>query len=664
MLLCLFALAMLITPLNLLAGDAKADSLKQLIRSQPDLVKRSKLYNNLGSHYIDVGQYDTARKYLDLGLQIARQKKDSVVLARTYLNKGNAYMYQSNYTQALEEYMKSISIREAQKDSLNLPSPYNSIGIVYFRMNDLKKALEYWNKCVSLNTRQKRPDRQMDNYSNLGMLYEQLGEQQKGLDYMLQALQLAESLGEQDKIVIISSNVGEAYVALKNYTKALEYLNKGLNEGGDKQNGGIGSPELLGTLALVYKELKQFGKAHEYYDQAVAAGRKLKSIDALRQLYLGLAELNAAEGKMESAYVNHTLYAQLTDSIFNKQNRDRMSDLKAAFLVEKKEKEIKHAEQEADLKRESEARKQQVIQYALVSGLAGIGLLAFIVFRGNRIKKKSNELIQFQNNEIAEKNTTLGLVNKELTDSINYAKRIQDAILPPLESLRKALPGSFVLFQPRNVVSGDFYFMNDLGNGEVLLAVCDCTGHGVPGAFMSMIGTEQLGKIIQERNVTTPSRILDELHAGLRKTLQQEVNETRDGMDVALCKINLATRQVEYAGANRPLWMLHPGAAQLTEIKADKQPVGGLEGTHRKSFTNHVFQLAAGDRIYLSTDGYADQFGGAKGKKFMVKNFHAFLCQLKEMPLAEQEPALRKQFIAWQGQHEQVDDVLVIGFEL
>lgn len=649
---------------HLCASDPKVDSLKALLRTEKNSAKWPRLYNNLGNRYFELGQFDTARKVLGIGLKLALEKKDSASLPRIYMNTGNSYMQQGNYTNALDQFLKAIAIREAKKDSQNLPNAYNSIGIVYFRLNDYPKALDYWYKCVSLNTRQKREDRLVTNYSNLAMLYGTKGDLDKSLQFMMRSLEMAEEQKDEATIPVVSGNIGQLYLQMKNYPKALEYLERSRKRGGDQENGGIGSPEILGSIAGTYKEMGQFKQAHIYYDKAIHAGQELKNIDILRQLYKGMAELYEAEGKMEKAYEYHKLFSRFTDSIFNKQNMEKISDLKATFQVEKKEKELKEAEKVAGLKRDAEAHHQKLIQYTLLFGFFMISLLALVIYRGYSLKKKSNEVILSQNGEIAEKNDILALVNKELTDSINYAKRIQEAILPPLSSIQKALPQSFVFYQPRNVVSGDFYFLQEGKKDELILAVCDCTGHGVPGAFMSVIGTEQLGKIIHEKGVTTPSLILDALHQGLRQALQQDVNETRDGMDAVLCKINKSTRQLEYAGANRPLWILPKGGDKLVEVKANKQPVGGLEGEHRTPFTNQVINLAEGDRVYLSTDGYADQFGGEKGKKFMVRNFQNLLLGLNALSMKDQEAVLRTRFVEWKGLIEQVDDILVIGFEL
>lgn len=267
--------------------------------------------------------------------------------------------------------------------------------------------------------------------------------------------------------------------------------------------------------------------------------------------------------------------------------------------------------------------------------------------------------------ELKEEKQKVEDAHKEIKDSINYAKRIQEAILPLKETIDNYLKEYFILYKPKDIVAGDFYWFYSLPQqNSVLIAAVDCTGHGVPGAFMSMIGNEQLTKIINEKNISQPDLILNELHKGVRAALKQDQihAETRDGMDIALCKINLKENYVEYAGAMRPFWMVRDNV--LHEVKADKQPIGGLDGDYRTPFTNNRIDLQKGDTIYLFTDGYADQFGGEKGKKFMIKNFSKFLLEVNQASMDKQQQLLNERIENWKGNHEQIDDILVIGIKI
>lgn len=280
-----------------------------------------------------------------------------------------------------------------------------------------------------------------------------------------------------------------------------------------------------------------------------------------------------------------------------------------------------------------------------------------------RIVEERTVEVVHQKEELQQKNEVIEMAFNDIKASINYAKRIQESILPMLSDIEDAFPDSFVLFRPRDVVSGDFYWFSRHKTTSVIACV-DCTGHGVPGAFMSMIGNTLLNQIVNEKGILTPSEILQLLNERIRHSLKQNLEnvETKDGMDIAICTYDTQTRELNYAGANRPLYIVH--AAELKEIKADKHSIGGDQNDNEKKFTNHTILLKTGSTIYLSSDGYADQFGGPKGKKFMVKQFQASLLKLQYLALKDQGIELNKILEQWKGEVEQVDDILVIGFKV
>jgi serine phosphatase RsbU (regulator of sigma subunit) len=253
--------------------------------------------------------------------------------------------------------------------------------------------------------------------------------------------------------------------------------------------------------------------------------------------------------------------------------------------------------------------------------------------------------------------------NKDITDSINYAKRIQEALLPPMELRENLFPESFILYKPRDIVSGDFYWFAEK-NGKRLLAAVDCTGHGVPGAFMSMIGNSFLGEIVNERLLTRPALVLDKLRSMIIRSLKQSDAESgaNDGMDISLLSFHQAENmKVEWAGANNPLWLMRKG--ECIVYNPDKRPISYSRG-NTLAFTNHTIDLQKGDTLYIFTDGFADQFGGEKGKKFKYKQLQEVLLSIQNEPMKKQEEHLAKIFANWKGSLEQVDDVLVVGIRV
>ena len=253
--------------------------------------------------------------------------------------------------------------------------------------------------------------------------------------------------------------------------------------------------------------------------------------------------------------------------------------------------------------------------------------------------------------------------HRDIMDSIKYAKRIQEAILPPRNLVRKLLPNSFILYKPKDIVSGDFYWMEEK-DGKTLFAAVDCTGHGVPGAFMSIVGFNILKYVVNNNGITEPAKILDALNIGVNETLHQSYkgSTSKDGMDITLCAIDYKKKELQYAGAFNPLFIIREG--KLIEIKADKFPIGYYVGEDAKPYTNHVIPLQSGDCVYIFSDGYADQFGGPRGKKFMVNQFRRTLMELHQLSVDEQKSTLDSIIEKWRGEQEQVDDILVIGFKV
>lgn len=299
----------------------------------------------------------------------------------------------------------------------------------------------------------------------------------------------------------------------------------------------------------------------------------------------------------------------------------------------------------------------EILFRALIS-ISIIGVIGFFLLRSIRgILRKEEE----QANEIKQSHAIIEQKNKDITDSINYAKRIQDGILPQHSEINKFIPNSFLIFRPRDIVSGDFYWFTETKN-RFLLAAVDCTGHGVPGGFMSMIGHTLLNEIVNQKGIEDPGKILDLLDAGVKKSLQSKDDmESKDGMDVALLSFTKDCSQLDFAGAFRPLWFLRDGV--LSEYKANRFPIGG--GSYQKTaFDTHRIDLKKDDSLFIFSDGYADQIGGEGAKKFMTKRFKELVLENHHLSMTEQGKILAGALDKWQGEHEQMDDILVLGIRI
>lgn len=278
-----------------------------------------------------------------------------------------------------------------------------------------------------------------------------------------------------------------------------------------------------------------------------------------------------------------------------------------------------------------------------------------------KVIERTEEVVR-QKEEIQDKNQELEILYKQVTDSIHYAKRIQEAILPPQELFDQLLPNSFVLYKPKDIVSGDFYWLDKKGD-NVYCAAVDCTGHGVPGAFMSIVGSNLLKDAVNNTDYFAPSEIMDKLNEGVASTLHVGLSEkqTKDGMDMTLCSINYQKMELQFAAAFNPLYVVRDG--NLIQYKADKFPVGAFIGETRK-FANCTVKLQKGDTIYIFSDGYADQFGGPRGKKFMAGSFRNLLLEVSTLSASQQKKKLDDTIEMWRGQLEQVDDILIIGIKI
>jgi len=320
-----------------------------------------------------------------------------------------------------------------------------------------------------------------------------------------------------------------------------------------------------------------------------------------------------------------------------------------------------------------------------VSTIAGIYL--FLVMRTRNLQKQKmflenvveertaelreeKEKVEMINKEVSTQAAIIEAKNNDITDSIKYAKNIQEALMPPIDNIIKEMNDAFIYYLPKDIVSGDFYWFMKRNNKRFIVTV-DSTGHGVPGAFMSIIGNNLLNEIVSEKGILQPAEILNELHIGVKNALKQNdpANERRDGMDLALCALNEESNTLEFAGANRPMWIFRKnkkGANEVEIIKANKFPIGGIEmdGELKRTFTHHSIQVEKGDLIYIFTDGFADQFGGPKEKKFMVGNFQKLVLSIHEKPVNEQKKLIMDAFNKWKGNLEQVDDLLVIAFRV
>ena len=578
------------------------------------------MLNNIGIVYRHIGNYSKAIEYFLNAIKDHTQYKDTAGLCSAYNNLGNTLNSMERCRDALRYHFMSLKIRLHKHDAGGIRSSYGNIGSTYDNMSMPDSALHYFKKALSLYANQ-------DDKENLARLYNQMGDAFNNSDkpdsataYLQNANTLFTKLGDSKGLVLSNQSLGKVYLKLPNYPKA-----------------------------------------ESYFLQSLAFAQTSKQEDDEKDINFLLARVYNAEKKYDKAIQYFLAYDSLNRNLSEINNAQRIADLQTNFEVEKKEIEIKKLEQEQTIqklaidKQQGEINRQRL--GLILSGLSGLLALGFVyvLYKSNKQRKKDNKQLVEQKEIIEQK-------NKEVTDSINYARRIQQAVLTGEDVWNKISKDNFILFKPKDIVSGDFYWAYVSPNGRCIWAAADCTGHGVPGGFMSMLGNSFLNEIVIENRIHKADEILNRLRDKVIQALEQKgMTEQKDGMDIALCVWNKVDNTLEFAGANNAACIVRN--KELIELKPDKMPIGSYI-TDSQKFSLTQYKLQTNDVIYLSSDGYPDQFGGKNGKKFKYRQMEELLTTNSQKPMAEQKEILDNAFTQWKGELEQIDDVLLIGIRV
>lgn len=641
------------------AQSPVADSLLKIVDATPE-GQRVDIWNDLAREFLTESP-EKSRLFADSALNLALRLNDEKGRARSLINIGAALAAMNKYDEALANYQLALKIRESIGDKKGIANAKRNIGDLFAHQQNYTKARKYLLSALNIYSELNNRQGVISASNSIGYIHYAQNDFEGALEHFKEALRLAK---EDDNIVEVSiaiNNIGSVALELKRYDEALNYYEEALlaaTEMGDKE----GIATSYNNLGYVYEKKEDYQKAVEYQLKSLEVAKELNIKSLINNAYMGLAQAYSHLNDFKNAYKYRTLSSDIKDTIFNIESNRNITEMQTRFDTERKEKE--------NLILKQKQKEQQMVVYFVTTGLVLLGALSFFIYRGYRIKRKANVVLAKQNKEIEQKNAELNIAyneieekNKDITDSIRYAKRIQQAILPTSAFAMTFRDNGFILYKPKAIVSGDFYWMDKKGS-KVLVAAVDCTGHGVPGAFMSIVGHNLLNQIVHDNGVTMPSEVLTELNKGVTDTLRQKVEEdkVRDGMDLALCTIDYEAMTLDYAGAYNPLWLLREG--HIIEVKGDKYPIGAFLEENMRTFTNHHIDLQKGDIIYMFSDGYADQFGGPIGKKFKYKNFKELLLSIHRNRMQEQRHILDHTIEAWRGNLEQVDDIMVIGIRI
>ena len=637
-------------------------------------------YQRIGAMMIRKGSYDQAIEQYLASLEICEEIGNKKGIAKAYNDMGIAYKNQGSYDKAIEYYLLSLRIKEELGDRGGMSSSYNNIAVIYAMQNIDDKAIEYFQKSLEIKEELGNIRGMASSYNNIAIIYARQDVFGEAIEYFQKALEINEETDNKMGASLCHANIGNVQKNQGAYDQAIESYRESLvlkEELGEKRG-----------MAMLYKNISDLNieladsiatneqQRLDYLNKAIANGRlslelarEIKALPQESSAAFTLQKAFAMLGRYEEAYEYAAIYVAARDSLENEERTRAIQDMATKYETEKKEQQI--ALQETELiAKDAVIKQQKTYRNALAAGFFAVIIIIIVIAYAYSQKRKDNRKIKYQNDQILEANEELKVLNEainkqnnEIIDSINYAQRIQSALLPPETYISELLNENFILYKPRDIVSGDFYWIKQV-NQYIVLVAADCTGHGVPGAFMSMLGISYLNEIVLRREIIQANQILNELRKQIKYSLRQygQQDESKDGIDMALCVMDLKSMKMQYAGANSPLYLIKDvnGTLELKEIKADRMPLGYYESKN-KTFVNHDMQLETGDTFYMFSDGFIDQKGGKEGKKFLSKNFKNLLLEIQDRTIHDQKEILEKTLSDWMGDNSQIDDLLVIG---
>lgn len=683
--------------------------------------------NNIGYLATNHGDVSKALIFYQKSLKIQEEIRNKSGIANTLNNIGIIFNNQGDLPKALDCYHKSLKIFEEILTQSKNPEEIKdlkkgisyslgNIGQIYLTQGEVSKTLDFYFRALKIREELKDIKGISQSFNNIGFAFYYNGDPAcksskencikeskiKALEYFLKSLKLREEINDKRGIAVSLSNIGGVYADLgdpnctgskeeckrTSQSKALDcYLRslKILEEIKDKW----GIANSLNDIGSILLEHKRVAEAMIYANRCLQVSKELGYPVNIKKASSLLKRIYTEQKKYKEALGMYELEMQMQDSIANEETKK--ASIKKQFQYEYGKKaaadSIKNIEEQkvknAQLTAQRAQLKQEKTQRLALYG----GLILVLIFAGfifNRFKvtqqqrntitlqktkvdeaykelNQQNEEIAAQRDEIEKQKHKVDEHQKEIIDSITYAKRLQEAILPPKEFITEHFPENFILYKPKDLVAGDFYWAEFVEN-KLLIAAADSTGHGVPGAIVSVVCSNALNRSLKEFGLTEPGPLLDKARELVLETFEKSSSEVKDGMDISMLCIDKLNKKITWSGANNPLWYILPNSETVLEIKANKQPIGKTDNP--LSFTTHEIEYIPNTTFYLITDGYSDQFGGEKGKKFKHKSLKDLLISNVNESMKKQSEVLDITFTKWKGSLEQVDDVCIIGIRV
>jgi serine phosphatase RsbU (regulator of sigma subunit) len=576
-----------------------------------DLKATAKAQLNIAASYFIQSESEKSLDLLFKAYEYFKTKQEEWEYAATCCFIGHNFESIGNYEKGLEYCQRSltaatnINYKEGEADVLGV------IGLIKSRLCDYTGAFESFQRSLKIREELKAYKAMASSLNLIARTYSLTQEYEKALDYYTRSLNLRIEQKHASAIPWCYLGLASTYESMNDSELAIKYYKKGTNLSQRNNNQRCKLQCLLGMGRVLLRQCEYDG-ALKCLREAMRIAIEIKAVAVLSEVYFSFSDYYEKTKDFSNALKFYKKHQILKEEILNNDTHNKLRNQQIGFAIEKSEKE--------------------------------------------------KEIFQLRNVELKNAYDIISLKNKETTDSINYAKHIQEALLPQEDLLGKYIADYFILYLPRNIVSGDFYWFAET-NGHLVFTVADCTGHGVPGALLSMLGISLLNDLIARGTPADAADVLNQLRIDLKKLLNKpgKNNETYDGMDMALGMLNIDTLNLYFSGAYNPLIIVRNN--EVIEIKGNNMPVGNFHGTE-VPFENYLYQLQKNDCLYLFSDGYADQFGGESGKKIKIKVLKEMFCTLSNKSMERQKVYLVDFFTNWKGNNDQVDDVCILGIRV
>jgi len=577
-------------------------------------------------------------------------------LAKARLSQVKYLALKTSFDDASKIINELIPFFESENEIADLANCYSLKSIIAHKIKEQTQALENNDIAYKLFKEANHLSGQLKVLTNQSMLYLTYHMYDSAYSTLNKLFFYETKMSDSERYYMYQ-NFGTYYYSIDDYKNSILNYKKALTLA-EQENLIDSKATILMLIAKTYRATKNYNEALKHVYQSIDISEKNNLIYELNEAYDELILIYDLKNDFKKAYLTKLINDSIKDEIYNIEKINRINQFETQLKLTEKEKVI--TEQKLTIKQEqlehAEAKSQVTsLVFVVIVCVLLIVFVSLIFYRA----KKLNHEINAQKAEVETQKLIVEEKNREITSSISYAKRIQTAILPPQSAVNDLLTENFIFYLPKDIVAGDFYWVQE-NEDSILFAVADCTGHGVPGSLVSVVCHNALNRAIGEFKLTQPAKILDAVSDMVIETFEKSETEVKDGMDIALCSWNKLNNTFEYAGANNPLYLVSNN--ELLETKADKQPVGKY--STKQPFTNHSIKVKQGDLIYLFSDGFADQFGGEKGKKFMYKAFKEMLVKFHHLPLNEQKDAIRSIFYKWKEENDQVDDICIMGVKI